>query len=104
MKNNPNRWNALIADSLSGTSLFANVHLWTYRSSFHLSGGFNSFPNAEVDDDPCKQEAESQVPLDRTHIIDAVGDLQYFPPAVKCHHKYTGENGSSLFIVVFFTH
>lgn len=37
----------------------------------HLSGGFNSFPYAEVNDDPCQQETQSQIPPYLTDVVNA---------------------------------
>ena len=53
------------------------------RKTCHLSGGFYSFPNAEVDDDPREQQAECQVPLDAAQFTHTAGDEQDFAPAAK---------------------
>ena len=42
----------------------------------HLSGGFDSLPDAEKADDPDPQQTEGQVPLDLPDLIDATGDAE----------------------------
>ena len=65
------------------------------RRHDHLSGSFNSFPYAEVDDHPGQQEAEGKVPLDGAHVVDTRGDLQDLSPAAKLAKSCQAEQGKS---------
>ena len=60
--------------------MMGRLRIAARRKTCHLSGGFNSFPYAEVDDDPGEEEAEGEVPLDRSHVRYALRDLEHLTP------------------------
>lgn len=67
---------------------------WTFLT--HLPCGFHPLPDAEVAHDPGDEQAQSQVPVQRAHVVEAWGNPQRSPPAE------TG-NKTWVFIVVFRT-
>lgn len=46
----------------------------------HLARGLDPLPDAEVADDPGKQEAQGQLPAQGPQVLDAIRDLQDPPP------------------------
>lgn len=49
-------------------------------SDTDLARGLDPLPDAEVADDPGKQEAQGQLPAQGPQVLDAVRELQYPPP------------------------
>lgn len=47
----------------------------------YFACGLDPFPDAEVADDPCQQQTQSQLPAQAAHMLDAIGNLQHSPPA-----------------------
>lgn len=46
----------------------------------YLPGGLDTFPHAEVADDPGEDETQDQLPPQAAHLLDATRDLQGPPP------------------------
>ena len=46
----------------------------------HLACGLDPLPDAEVADDPGKQEAQGQLPAQGSQVMDACGDAQNTSP------------------------
>ena len=67
---------------------------WTLLT--HLPCGFHPLPDAEVAHDPGDEQAQSQVPVQRAHVVEAWGNPQRSPPAE------TGDK-TRVFTVVFRT-
>ena len=50
-------------------------------SARYLAGALDSLHDAAVDDDPGEQQAQRQIQLHRTRVVDARADTQYLVPA-----------------------
>lgn len=61
-------------------------------SNTHLSCGFGSLPDAEVADDPGDEQTQGQVPVQRTHVVNAGGNPEHSSPAETPEH--TDVNGT----------
>lgn len=42
----------------------------------HLAGGFDAFPDAEIAENPGRQQTEHQIPVQRSHLLNPRRDPQ----------------------------
>lgn len=78
-----------------------HVHLFSY-----LAGGLDSFPDAEIDQNPDSHQAQDELPVKLTGLVQTWGDVQHLVSAQSEEDSYitagiTGSQHSLAEINVF---
>lgn len=69
----------------------------TWRFFFYLACGFDSLPHAEVTKYPCKGKTESQIPVQRTNVINTWGNSQHSAPGGNTYERDNNNNNHNSF-------